>query len=145
MEVGAPTLSILKLREATLGRTIDLGKSVLLPKAFKNVLSKTGETSLLLVCDPNTNIVRMFPVNASRIMKFSLHLRELAITFLEELNTTLRKNHVKKLYSCGICIKGRTCFYEGYITKPQYVSLDEFKGELKNINGVVNVSIESVT
>ena len=138
-------MSILREREATIGRAIDLDKPVILPKPFKDVLSKSGENSLLLVCDPNKNCVRMFPVSASRrILKFSLQLRELAPTFLQELRAILAKNRVKTLYSSGICLRGGDCYYEGYIDEQEYISLEDFKVDLKNISGLFKVSIEFV-
>lgn len=51
---------------------------------------------------------------------------------------------MKKFYSSGMCIRGQTCYYEGYITDPQYISLEKLKNELKNISGVLKVTIEAV-
>jgi len=138
-------LSILKIRKATIGRTIDLEKSVFLPKVFKDVLSKTGETSILFICDSNAKCIRMFSQTTRSILRFSLVLNASpSLTFLEELNNTLKKNEVKKVYSSGMCIRGQACYYEGYIADPQFISLEKLKSELKNISGVLKVTIEAV-
>lgn len=56
-----------------------------------------------------------------------------SLTFLEELNNTLKKNEVKKFYSSGMCIRGQASYYEGYIADPQFNSLEKLKCELKKL------------
>lgn len=87
----------------------------------------------------------MFPPNTRPILRYSLALNASpSLTFLEELNDTLKRNQVKKFYSSGMCIRGQACYYEGYIADPQFISLEKLKSELKNISGVLKVTIEAV-
>ena len=87
----------------------------------------------------------MFPPNTRPILRFSLVLNASpSLTFLEELNDTLKRNEEKKVYSSGMCIRGQACYYEGYIADPQFISLEKLKSELKNISGVLKALIEAV-
>jgi len=103
---------------------------------------------MLVIFSPNKNCMKIevFPVDSNVILKLQLILTEFTQKVFQSISTILRELNLQKLYTTGVCLRGKDCIYEAYIEQEKLtISQEELKqrfSQIENVQEVILLSID---
>ncbi len=118
--------------------------SVILPKAVRNDLKKSGDV-FLTVYSKKSRMLRFFPVNDEEIWWIKIVIDSVSPQTSGKILAKLNKIVSEIIYSTGVCIAKSDCFWDGLVMKSSIkLSRENVISELEEIPNVIKVEINNI-